>query len=218
MKKESILEIISLFPKANFYTYYGLTEASRSTFLLFNKNKNKINSVGKPAPGIEIKILDENGKNLSTNQIGEITIKGDNVITNYWNNSKADNSINYGWLKTGDVGYLDSDGFLYLKSRKDDMLNVGGEKFTPEEVELVIKEIPEILDVGVIGIPNEHFGQVPIAFIVTNNKISSAYIIKQCNEKLERYKIPQKIIFLDNIPKTDSGKIQRNILKSKFIQ
>ena len=218
MKKESILEIMRLFPKANFYTYYGLTEASRSTFLLFNKNKNKINSVGKPAPGIEIKILDDNGKNLSTNQIGEITIKGDNVITNYWNNSKADNSINYGWLKTGDVGYLDSDGFLYLKSRKDDMLNVGGEKFTPEEVELVIKEIPEILDVGVIGIPNEHFGQVPIAFIVTNNKISSAYIIKQCNEKLERYKIPQKIIFLDNIPKTDSGKIQRNILKSKFIQ
>ena len=218
MKKESILEIMRLFPKANFYTYYGLTEASRSTFLLFNKNKNKINSVGKPAPGIEIKILDENGKNLSTNQIGEITIKGDNVITNYWNNSKADNSINYGWLKTGDVGYLDSDGFLYLKSRKDDMLNVGGEKFTPEEVELVIKEIPEILDVGVIGIPNEDFGQVPVAFIVTNNKISSAYIIKQCNEKLERYKIPQKIIFLDNIPKTDSGKIQRNILKSKFIQ
>ena len=218
MKKESILEIIKLFPKSNFYTYYGLTEASRSTFLLFNKNKSKINSVGKPAPGIEIKILDDGGKKLSTNEIGEITIKGDNVIASYWNNSKADNSINYGWLKTGDIGYFDSDGFLYLKSRKDDMLNVGGEKFTPEEVELVLKEIPELLDAGVIGIPNELFGQVPIAFVVTNSKVSSAYIIKKCNEKLERYKIPQKIIFLDQIPKTDSGKIQRNVLKSKFVQ
>jgi len=218
MKKESILKVLDLFPKANFYTYYGLTEASRSTFLLFNTNKDKINSVGKSPSGIEIKILDDDGKTLPTNQIGEITIKGDNVIENYWNNSKADNSINCGWLKTGDIGYFDSDGFLYLKTRKDDMLNVGGEKFTPEEVELVIKEIPEILDAGVIGIPNELFGQVPVAFVVTNNKISSSYIIKQCNEKLERYKIPQKIIFLDNIPKTDSGKIQRNMLKSKFIQ
>ena len=98
------------------------------------------------------------------------------------------------------------------------MLNVGGEKFTPEEVELVLKEIPELLDAGVIGIPNELFGQVPIAFVVTNSKVSSAYIIKKCNEKLERYKIPQKIIFLDQIPKTDSGKIQRNVLKSKFVQ
>ncbi len=218
MKKESILKIINLLPKANFYTYYGLTEASRSTFLLFNKNKNKLKSVGKTASGVEIKILDDNGKHLSNNQIGEIFIKGDHVIKNYWNNPKADESINDGWLRTGDLGYFDSDEFLYLKSRKDDMLNVGGEKFTPEEVESIIKEIPEILDAAVIGISNDLFGQLPIAFVVINNKITSDHIINYCSKKLERYKIPQKIIFLDDIPKTDSGKIKRNILKSKFIQ
>ena len=216
MKKESILQIINLFPKANFYTYYGLTEASRSTFLLFNKNKNRLESVGKPAPGVEINILDDDGKPVSTNQTGEIFIKGDHVIKNYWNNSKADESIENRWLKTGDLGYFDSDGFLFLKSRKDDLINVGGEKFHPEEVELVIKEIPEILDVAVIGIPNDLFGQLPIAFVVPNNEITSTQIINNCSKKLERYKIPIKILFLDEIPKTDSGKIKRNTLRAKF--
>ncbi len=218
MKKESILQVTDLFPKANFYTYYGLTEASRSTFLLFNKNKNKLESVGKMAPGVEIKILDDNGKIISNNTMGEIFIKGDNVIKNYWNNSNADQSIENGWLKTGDLGYFDSDGFLFLETRKDDLINVGGEKFTPEEVELVIKEILEISDVAVIGIPHEIFGQIPIAFVVTNSEINSTQIINHCSKKIERYKIPHKILFLDVIPKTDSGKIKRNALKSKFTQ
>ena len=163
-------------------------------------------------------ILDDNGKHLSSKQIGEIFIKGDHVIDNYWNNSKADESINQGWIKTGDLGCFDSDKFLYLKSRKDDLLNVGGEKFTPEEIESVIKEISEIKDAAVIGIPNEIFGQIPIAFVVTKNELSSKQIINHCSKKLERYKIPQKIVVLEKIPKTDSGKIKRNILKSKFIQ
>jgi acyl-CoA synthetase (AMP-forming)/AMP-acid ligase II len=96
------------------------------------------------------------------------------------------------------------------------LINVSGEKFTPQEVELVIKEIPEISDVAVIGVPHELFGQLPVAFVVTNNKITSTQIINHCSKKLERYKIPNKILFLGIIPKTDSGKIKRNILKSKF--
>jgi len=218
MKKESVLEIINLLPKADFFTYYGLTEASRSTFLLFNENKTKLESVGKVAPGVKIEILDDKGKKLSNNMIGEIFIKGDHVIENYWENIEANKSISEGWLRTGDLGYFDSEGFLFLKSRKDDMLNVSGEKFTPEEVELVIKEIPEILDVAIVGIRNEFFGQIPIGFVVTKKEIKSSNIINYCNKKLERYKIPQKIIFLDKIPKTDSGKIKRNILRSEFVQ
>jgi len=216
MKKESILKIINLFPKSNFYTYYGLTEASRSTFLLFNDNLEKLESVGKTPSGVEIKILDDAGKILVNDQLGEIYIKGDHVVENYWNNAKADKSIVNGWLKTGDLGYFDSDGFLFLKSRKDDLINVAGEKFVPEEVELVIKEISEISEAAVIGIPNELFGQLPIAFVEKNNEITSSFILNHCIQKLERYKIPTKIIFLDEIPKTDSGKIKRNILKSKF--
>ena len=218
MKKKSILEIIDLFPEANFYTYYGLTEASRSTFMLFNKNKNKLESVGKTAPGVEIKILDDVGKIISNNTMGEIFIKGDNVIKNYWNNPIADKSIKNGWLKTGDLGYFDSDNFLFLKTRKDDLINVGGEKFVPEEVESTIKEIPEISDVAVIGISDEIFGQLPVAFVVTNKETTTTQIINHCSKKIERYKIPHKIIFLDELPKTNSGKIKRNSLKSNFVQ
>ena len=197
-------------------TFYQILNSFTELFSSTSSNKNKLESVGKPAPGVEIKILDDDGKTVSTNQTGEIFIKGDHVIKNYWNNSKADESIENRWLKTGDLGYFDSDGFLFLKSRKDDLINVGGEKFHPEEVELVIKEIPEILDVAVIGIPNDLFGQLPIAFVVPNNEITSTQIINNCSKKLERYKIPIKILFLDEIPKTDSGKIKRNTLRSKF--
>ena len=137
-----------------------LTEASRSTFLLFNDNLEKLESVGKTPSGVEIKILDDNKKILLNDEIGEIHIKGDHVIENYWNNAKADLSIVNGWLKTGDLGYFDSDGFLFLKSRKDDLINVAGEKFVPEEVELVIKEISEISEAAVIGIPNELFWSI----------------------------------------------------------
>jgi acyl-CoA synthetase (AMP-forming)/AMP-acid ligase II len=216
MKKESILQIINLLPTVNFYTYYGLTEASRSTFMLFNDNQNKLESVGKTAPEVDIKILDDDRNILPNNQVGEIFIRGNHVIKNYWNNVKADESIENNWLKTGDLGYFDSDGFLFLKSRKDDLINVGGEKFAPEEVESVIKEIPEISDAAVIGMPNDLFGELPAAFVVTNYEITSTQIINYCSKKLERYKTPNKIFFLDIIPKTDSGKIKRNALKSKF--
>jgi acyl-CoA synthetase (AMP-forming)/AMP-acid ligase II len=184
--------------------------------VLFNDNQNKLESVGKTAPEVDIKILDDDRNILPNNQVGEIFIRGNHVIKNYWNNVKADESIENNWLKTGDLGYFDSDGFLFLKSRKDDLINVGGEKFAPEEVESVIKEIPEISDAAVIGMPNDLFGELPAAFVVTNYEITSTQIINYCSKKLERYKTPNKIFFLDIIPKTDSGKIKRNALKSKF--
>ena len=206
---------MKLFPNVNFYTYYGLTEASRSTFMLFNKNPDKLDSVGKPAPNVEIQILDENKKILNPYQVGEISIRGNHVIENYWNNPNADKQIENGWLRTDDLGYFDADGFLYLKGRKDDLINVGGDKFSPEEVEIIIREINGISDVAVVGMPNKIFGQIPVAFVVSNTKnIDPSYVINYCSKKLERHKIPQKIKFVDAIPKTESGKIKRNELKS----
>lgn len=214
MKKEKILQTINLLPSSKFYTYYGLTEASRSTFLFFNENLDKIESVGKPPKNVEIKIVDENNHILSNNQIGEIFIKGDHVISNYWNNPEADKQLENGWLKTGDVGYLDTDGFLFLKSRKDDLINVSGEKFSPEEVENTINQINGVIESAVIGIPDSDFGQLPIAFVVANLELDSKDIILYCSQRLERFKIPRKIVFLKSIPKTDSGKIKRTMLKS----
>ena len=124
---------------------------------------------------------------MSKLKIGEILIKGNNVIKKYWKNIESDKNIIDGWLRTGDLGYFDSDGFLFLKSRKDDLINVAGDKFVPEEVELVIKEIPEISEAAVIGISNELFGQLPIAFVEKNNEITSSLILNYCIQKVQNW-------------------------------
>lgn len=216
MPKETIKEIITLFPTTKFFTYYGLTEASRSTFILFNENLDKLESVGKPAPQVKIKIIDENGNTLPTNNVGEICISGPHVIDKYWNNHEADSKIKNGWLYTGDLGYFDSDDYLYLKGRKDDLINVSGEKVSSLEIENTIKQLDGVSEVAVLGIPNDVFGQIPMAYVVKAKPgITSSDIMSHCRNKLEGFKIPQQIFFLDSIPKTESGKIQKHLLKSK---
>lgn len=214
MPKETTLEIIDLFPNAKFYTYYGLTEASRSTFLLFNENLDKIESVGKPAPRVRIKIIGEDGNVLPTNKTGEIYINGSHIIDGYWNNPEADSRIKDGWLQTGDLGYFDSDGYLYLKGRKDDLINVSGDKVSSLEIENVIKQFDGVSDVAVIGIPDKLLGEIPVAYVVKKKStLNSSDILNHCKRKLEAYKIPQQIFFVDYIPKTESGKTQKHLLK-----
>ena len=122
MPKDEIQKIINLLPLTDFFTYYGLTEASRSTFLLFNDDITKIESVGKPAPNVEIKIIPNNGDTNNKYEMGEVLIKGPNVIDEYWPGTTERTKIKDGWLQTGDLGYFDNDGYLYLKGRKDDII------------------------------------------------------------------------------------------------
>lgn len=210
--KDTIHKILQLLPNTKFATYYGLTEASRSTFMIFNENKNKEESVGKFAPGIKIKILNE--KNDS--KIGEIMIKGKNVIENYWNNDFGD-KFSDSWLKTGDLGYLDMDGFLYLTGRKDYIINVGGEKINPEEIENVVKTLDSIDDVIAIGMEHQLFGQVVKLFVkkMKNKEIDSAKIIAHCKQNLERFKVPMEVEFVPDFPRTEHGKVIRFMLQEK---
>ena len=214
--KNTVLEILDQMNNVKFFTYYGLTEASRSTFLLFNDNIREIESVGKVAKGVKIKIVDENEKQVKNNQQGEIWIKGKNVIEKYLDKSDTQKRIRDMWLRTGDIGHFDSGDFLYVDGRKDDMINVSGEKVSPLEIENTIREIDSVKDVAVIGISDVIFGEVPIAFIVTKSNLEEDEIIKYCIPNLERFKIPQKIFFVNNIPRNDSGKIERKTLKLKL--
>ena len=216
MPKDDIQEIIKLFPLTNFFTYYGLTEASRSTFLLFNNDIRKIESVGKPAPNVQLKIITDNDSTSNEHDVGEVLIKGPNVIDEYWADTVKEPKIKDGWLATGDLGFLDNDGYLYLNGRKDDIINVGGEKVSPIEIELVIKQLDKIQDVGVIGVPDKTFGEIPVAFIVTEFNLETNEILGHCIKTLERYKIPQNFIFVDSIPKNESGKIERNALREMY--
>ena len=188
----------------NLATYYGLTEASRSTFMIFQKNSSRDESVGKSAPGVSIKIDSD-----------EIWIKGQNVISKYWKNENADKNIIEGWLRTGDTGFLDNENYLFLKGRKDDIINIGGEKVLPFEIEEVIKQIPEIIDVAAFGIKNEIFGQVIKLHVVKSKEsnIDKSKILIHCMKNLEKFKIPNKIDFVEEIPKTSYGKVKRFMLK-----
>ena len=196
----------------NLATYYGLTEASRSTFMIFDENSSHDESVGRPSSGIEIKIVTENS---FKSNIGEIWIKGQNVISKYWNNPLADENLIDGWLKTGDLGYFDNDNYLYLSGRTDDLINIGGEKVMPEEIESIVKQIPGVENVIAFGIEHEIFGQVVKLHIIksSDSSLDKSSILKFCIKHLERYKVPTKIDFVTHIPYTDYGKVKRFMLK-----
>ena len=209
--ENTVKKIIEILKTGKIATYYGLTEASRSAFMVFDEKLGKYNSVGLPASNVEIKIEsnDDSEKN------GEICIKGPNVIESYWGNEEMNRNIENGWLKTSDVGHLDEEGYLYLDGRIDDMINVGGEKVIPSEIEMIVNELDGIEESIAIGMPHNTFGQVVKLFAkkTIESKIQKSEIIRHCVKKLERYKVPISIQFVDEFPRTEYGKIKRYELK-----
>ena len=205
--KNTIQSFKGILKNGNLATYYGLTEASRSTFMIFQEDSSKDDSVGRPASGVNI-IIDENSN-------GEILIKGKNVISKYWKNENADKNIVDGWLRTGDTGFLDNENYLFLKGRKDDIINIGGEKVIPLEIEEIVKQISGVKDVAAFGIKNEIFGQVIKLHVVKSNEsdLDKSKILIHCIKNLEKFKIPTKIDFVEKIPKTSYGKVKRFMLK-----
>ena len=211
-------EIVSQYKKilknGNLATYYGLTEASRSTFMIFENHLNNNTSVGKPAPHVEIKIENKH------NDVGEIWIKGSNVIKEYWNNSVDNQNFIDDWIKTGDLGYFDKDGFLYLSGRLDDVVNIGGEKVFPEYVEKIIKQNNDIEEVIIIGQKHNVLGHTLKAFVKLNpqSTLKKSDILSFCLKNLEKHMVPLKIELVDEFPVTDYGKIKRFLLSSEDLK
>lgn len=210
--KNTITEFKGILENGNLATYYGLTEASRSTFMIFDENSDHERSVGKVSPGVEIKINNQDENKL---KLGDIWIRGKNVIKQYWSNSITDKNMKDGWLQTGDIGYFDDDGFLFLKGRNDDIINIGGEKVIPHEIEDVVKQISGIEDVVAFGIDHEIFGQIIKVNVIKkgNSDLDKSKILSHCIKNLEKFKMPSKIEFVDNIPKNEYGKVKRFMLK-----
>jgi long-chain acyl-CoA synthetase len=201
-------------PNTKFFYYYGLTEASRSTFILFNEATEKKLSVGKASPHTKIEIRD--GKDvMGPGEIGEVCIAGPHVIDAYWKNLAASDTIVDGWLHTGDMGYLDEDGYLYLHGRKDDIINIAGEKMSPLEIEELVKDVDDVHDCAAIGLPDEEFGEKVHLFVVSDKSADDLQeqITQAVKGKVESYKVPKSLEIVESIPKTDSGKVQRVQLK-----
>ena len=208
---ETVSEYKKILKNGHLATYYGLTEASRSTFMIFETQLDKDSSVGKPAPEVEIKIENK------IHGIGEIWIKGPNVINEYWDDSSTKQKFVDGWIKTGDLGYFDKEGFLYLSGRLDDVINVGGEKVFPDYVEKIIKNMKDVSEVIVIGQKHDIFGQTVKAFVKlnTHSTLKKSDILSFCIKNLEKYMVPTKIEFVKEFPLTDYGKIKRFMLQTE---
>ena len=206
---ETIQKLKKILNGGKIATYYGLTEASRSTFMIFDSNE-KIESVGKPSDGISLKLV----SNKDKSSIGEIWIKGKNVIERYWNDEYKENFTD-GWLKTGDLGRVDDDGYIYILGRVDELINISGEKVYPQEIERAVKVLSGIDDAVAVPMKHEVFGEVVKLFVKKSIKsdISKTDILTHCIKNLERFKVPAKIEFVEDFPRTNYGKIKRFMLK-----
>ncbi|MEO8399225.1 MAG: o-succinylbenzoate--CoA ligase [Ignavibacteriaceae bacterium] len=199
---------------------YGSTEtASLVTALPFDKIKNKISSSGKPLNKNEIKIIGEKSRNLSKGKSGEILIKSLSVMKCYLNNKKETNrKLINGYYHSGDIGYLDEDGYLFVESRRNDLIISGGENINPYEVENEILKNKSVEEVSIVGLNDVEWGQIAAAAIVIKigKKINEKNLKESLKKNLAAYKIPKKIIFVDGLPKSTLGKIQKEKLKKLF--
>lgn len=209
-------ELATLFPNTRVTMHYGLTEASRSAFMEFHADNERLSSVGRASPGVEIAIFDPSGKRLAPGCEGEICVKGPHVTRGYLFDDN--NGTFFGdFFRTGDCGMMSEDGYVYLRSRMKDMINVGGKKVAPDEVEESMRAIPGVADCACVPAhdPSGVVGEVVKAFVVreTDSNLTFDDIAAALVGKLEGYKIPVLWEWTDTIPRTHNGKIQRSLLR-----
>ncbi len=195
---------------------YGLTEASPVTHANFLWGKRKKGSIGVPWPDTDVKIISlENGEPLLPGEIGEILIKGPQIMKGYWNKpEETDNIIQDGWLYTGDLGYMDEEGYFYVVDRKKDMIIAGGFNVYPREVEEVLYEHPDVQEAVVAGVPDPYRGETVKAYIVLkkNSFVNEQELDEFSRKYLAAYKVPRIYEFRDELPKSTVGKILRRVL------
>ncbi len=193
-------------------TTYGMTEtASQVATALPDLPIRKLGTVGKPLDGNQIRIVDEHGAELAADKHGEIIINGQTLMTEYVNNPEATSkALRDGWLYTGDIGYLDEDGDLFVLQRRSDLIISGGENVYPAEVEAVLLSHPLVAQALVVGLPDAEWGQTVAALVVIDGSITEAQLLAYCQGKLARYKQPRRILFVTELPLTASGKPKRD--------
>jgi acyl-CoA synthetase (AMP-forming)/AMP-acid ligase II len=222
ISEEVLLTAKEIF-KCDFCQVYGLTETCGAGTILPPEDHDpalgKLRSCGKPAPTAEICILGEQGKRLPPNEVGEIVYQSKSLMKGYWNKSEATaKSIQDGWFFTGDAGYLDEDGYLYIHDRIKDMIVSGGENVYPAEVENALFAHEAVGDVAVIGVPDDKWGEAVKAIIVLkpNSEANEADIISHCRDKIAGYKVPKSIDFTDVLPRNPSGKLLKRELRKPY--
>ncbi|HWP46650.1 MAG TPA: long-chain-fatty-acid--CoA ligase [Candidatus Limnocylindrales bacterium] len=207
---------------ADVYVTYGLTEAGCIlTFCrLTRQNQAKINSVGKPHPLVEVRIVNKEGKDVAVGEVGEIIARGPTIMQGYWNMpEKTAETLREGWLYSGDLGRYDEEGFIYIVGRSKDMIISGGEKIYPVEIEKLLRQHDKIKDVAVIGIPDREWGESVLAVVVPQEgaMLTKEEVIDYVRTRLAGYKKPKYVEFVETLPVTTAtGKVQKAVLRERY--
>lgn len=218
--EERVRQFADRFPEARYIDAYGLTESGGGdTFMDPGFELTKIGSTGRALAHVEVTIRDDEGRELPANDEGEICLRGPKVTKGYWNDPVKTRESFFGdWFRTGDVGYLDDDGFLFITDRKKDMILSGGENIASQEVERVIGLMPEVEDVAVIGLPDAQWGERPVAAVVlkqgTEMNIDS--LSTHCRRHLAAYKVPRGLFIVGALPRNPSGKVLKKVLRQEL--
>lgn len=195
---------------------YGLSEASPVVSMNPIAGPWKAGSIGVPVPDVEVSVQDDSGKHLPAGEVGEICVRGGNVMQGYWNQpEETAKALRDGWLLTGDVGYRDADGYCFITDRKKDMLLVNGINVYPREIEEVIYQFPGVKEAAVVGIPDSRKGEQPIAFVGPNEgaTLDEKALLQLVRGKLADYKVPRRVIILPSLPRNATGKILKTKLR-----
>lgn len=213
MPPANISKLRAALPQVRLFVMYGQTEATaRLTYLPPERLAEKLGSVGVPIPDVAIQIRDERGQEVKRGDVGEVCAQGPNIMRGYWKDPMATAEVvQANWLRTGDLGYMDEDGYIFLQGRSKDMIKSGAHRINPVDIEEVISELPEVLEVAVVGLPDDILGQVIKAVIVVQPgaSLQATAVKAHCHARLASYKVPRHVEFADQLPKTASGKIQR---------
>ena len=208
------------FKGARYIDAYGLTETvGGDTFMEAGREIEKIGSTGRAIAHVEIEIRDDRGNPLAPGEDGEICLRGPKVTQGYWKDPDKTAAAFFGdWFRTGDVGHLDADGFLYLTDRKKDMIISGGENIASSEVERVIYELPQVREVAVVGMPDARWGEKPVAVVVLaeNAALDLSSLATHCRSRLAGFKVPRELVIRDSLPRNPSGKVLKRVLRAEL--
>jgi fatty-acyl-CoA synthase len=210
------------FRNARYIDAYGLTEScSGDTFMAAGRELEKIGSAGRATLHLEIQIRELDGSVLPAGQTGEICLRGPKITRGYWNDPGKTQASFYGdWFRTGDAGHLDAEGFLYLTDRIKDMIISGGENIASSEVERVIYQLPQVREVAVIGVPDAHWGERPVAIVALNPDavLDLQTLTEHCRVHLGGFKIPKELRLVESLPRNATGKILKRELRRLFAE
>jgi acyl-CoA synthetase (AMP-forming)/AMP-acid ligase II len=227
-----IRQAIKEFPGTKFINAFGQTETASTITMLppedhmldesapdFEKKLQRLASIGKPLPDVEIKIVNEDGADVTAGESGEIVARGQRLMKGYWNREEATReTLRGGWLYTGDLGYFDPDGYIFLSGRAKDFIKRGGEMIAPEEVEQILMAHPAVDEAAIIGIEDIEWGERVRAIVVIrpNMELTQKELIDHCRPLMAGFKRPEHVVFTDELPRNPMGKVLKRVLREQY--